>query len=109
MASYKTIQYGSSGSDVEDLQKRLNSYGYNLAVDGQFGDQTKNAVLDYQKKYGLTQDGIVGSQTWGKLTGGNGASAQSFTAGDVLSQRPGAYTSKYQQQEIGRASCRERV
>lgn len=98
MASYKTIQYGSSGSDVEDLQKRLNSYGYNLAVDGQFGDQTKNAVLDYQKKYGLTQDGIVGSQTWGKLTGGNGASAQSFTAGDVLSQRPGAYTSKYQQQ-----------
>lgn len=98
MASYKTIQYGASGSDVEDLQKRLNSYGYNLAVDGQFGDQTKNAVLDYQKKYGLTQDGIVGSQTWGKLTGGNGASAQSFTAGDVLSQRPGAYTSKYQQQ-----------
>ena len=98
MASYKTIQYGASGSDVEDLQKRLNSYGYNLAVDGQFGDRTKNAVLDYQKKYGLTQDGIVGSQTWGKLTGGNGASAQSFTAGDVLSQRPGAYTSKYQQQ-----------
>lgn len=98
MASYKTLQYGSSGSDVEDLQKRLNGYGYNLTVDGQFGDQTKNAVLDYQNKYGLTQDGIVGDKTWGQLTGGSGANTQSFTASDVLAQRPGSYSSKYQQQ-----------
>lgn len=66
--AYSTIQYGSSGSDVKKLQEELNKNGYNLDVDGQFGSKTQTAVKDYQKKNGLAVDGIVGKNTWGKLT-----------------------------------------
>ena len=48
----------------------MNSAGYKLDVDGQFGSKTQSAVRDYQKKNGLTVDGIVGTNTWGSLTGG---------------------------------------
>lgn len=35
--------------------------------DGYFGTNTKNSVIAYQQDYGLSADGIVGSQTWGSL------------------------------------------
>ena len=38
-----------------------------LVVDGVFGNLSKEAVMAFQKEYGLTIDGIVGSQTWNKL------------------------------------------
>ena len=63
------LSYGSQGSDVTELQKLLNQNGYNLAEDGIFGDNTKNAVEDYQKKNNLSVDGIVGTNTWGALNG----------------------------------------
>ena len=65
--AYSTISYGSSGDDVKKLQQALNSYGYSLSVDGQFGSKTQAAVKDYQKKNGLSVDGIVGEKTWGVL------------------------------------------
>ncbi len=68
--AYSTIRYGSSGDDVEKLQGKLKAAGYNLEVDGQFGSKTLAAVKDYQQKNGLTVDGIVGTNTWGSLTGG---------------------------------------
>ncbi len=68
--AYSTIRYGSSGADVKKLQEKLNSAGYKLDVDGQFGSKTQSAVRDYQSKNGLTVDGIVGTNTWGSLTGG---------------------------------------
>lgn len=68
--AYSTIRYGSSGNDVKKLQEKLNSAGYKLDVDGQFGNKTQSAVKDYQQKNGLTVDGIVGANTWGSLTGG---------------------------------------
>ena len=53
---------------IKDLQKLLNfDINSGLDVDGQFGPATKSAVKKFQKKYGLTQDGIVGSGTWKKL------------------------------------------
>lgn len=64
------LQKGSSGSKVKELQEALNKSGYNLQVDGIFGDNTLKAVTSYQKANGLGVDGIVGDQTWGKLTGG---------------------------------------
>ena len=74
--AYGQIKYGSRGDDVTELQKRLNENGYSLTVSGKFGDETRAAVQDYQRKNGLTVDGIVGTNTWGKLTGGTSAQPQ---------------------------------
>jgi peptidoglycan hydrolase-like protein with peptidoglycan-binding domain len=65
------LKYGSSGDDVKELQRTLNAHGYNLTVDGVWGDNTDAAVRKYQKQNGLTVDGIVGANTWGSLIGGN--------------------------------------
>ena len=63
-----TLSVGSTGEDVEYLQRRLNGIGFgSLVVDGIFGVATEEAVKKFQKYYGLTVDGIVGSQTWAKL------------------------------------------
>ena len=61
-----TIQKGSSGNEVKKWQEYLNTQGYGLSVDGDFGDNTYNATKEWQKKMGLTDDGIVGQLTWGK-------------------------------------------
>lgn len=68
MAKYytTTLQKGSKGDDTSEWQKFLNSQGYNLTIDGDFGDNTYNATVDWQTKNGLTADGIVGNQTWGR-------------------------------------------
>ena len=59
---------GSTGSQVSEIQSRLKKWGYyNGAVDGIFGTQTRNAVIKFQKKNGLTPDGIVGSKTLAAL------------------------------------------
>lgn len=79
-----TLRYGSSGSDVKKLQEELNKNGYNLAVDGQFGEKTQSAVQSYQKSKGLTVDGIVGTNTWGALNGGS--SQKTTTAQNTVSQ-----------------------
>lgn len=62
----ETIKKGSSGESVKEWQRYLNTQGYNLTVDGIFGDNTHNATTDYQTKNGLGVDGIVGKNTWGK-------------------------------------------
>ena len=49
------------------LQKQLGFTGKNL--DGKFGTATKNAVLAFQKKYKLVEDGEVGYNTWKKILG----------------------------------------
>lgn len=63
------LKHGTKNDGVKKLQTLLNQNGYNLAVDGSFGSQTLDAVKDFQKKNGLSVDGIVGRNTWGKLTG----------------------------------------
>lgn len=67
----KTIKMGDTGPEVVELQKLLNSKGYQLSVDGQFGKGTDTAVRDYQRKQGLVSDGIVGQATWDKLQSGD--------------------------------------
>lgn len=64
------LRKGDSGSDVRKLQEMLYDYGYDLAVDGKFGDQTKQAVENFQKEMHLQVDGIVGDKTWAALDGG---------------------------------------
>lgn len=62
-----TLSQGSRGEDVKGLQRELNDEGYRLTVDGVFGTGTKNAVIAYQTRVGLAQDGVVGPMTWGSL------------------------------------------
>ncbi len=87
MATYTTVRNGSKGSAVSDLQQRLNTQGYNLAVDGIFGRNTLAAVQDYQGKHNLSVDGIVGANTWGSLYGsdasGSGTSANAVAPGST--------------------------
>jgi peptidoglycan hydrolase-like protein with peptidoglycan-binding domain len=64
-----TLQQGSSGDVVKSLQRVLSTGGSEWgvspgAVDGQFGPKTKSSVVAFQKWGGVTQDGIVGDQTW---------------------------------------------
>jgi len=62
------LRHGSRGSDVTDLQRRLNTAGFNAGtVDGIFGSNTDAAVRAFQRSRGLDTDGIVGPMTWGAL------------------------------------------
>ncbi|KRV50538.1 peptidase M15 [Wenjunlia vitaminophila] len=66
----RTLSEGMSGSDVTQLQIRVAGYpGYGgvLAIDGQFGPATKAAVTRFQQAYGLSADGVAGSQTFSKI------------------------------------------
>lgn len=66
------LQKGSKGEQVKALQRMLYAMGYELGnnpIDGDFGTKTDDAVRSYQKKNGLTVDGIVGQNTWSKLLG----------------------------------------
>ena len=57
------IQRGSKGKAVKILQIILGD----LEVDGSFGPATQAATLAFQKKHGLTADGVVGPKTWRAL------------------------------------------
>ena len=61
------IRMGAKGEYVRKLQEVLNSHGYGLDVDGEFGPKTRDAVKDYQGKHRLVTDGVVGNLTWGSL------------------------------------------
>jgi putative chitinase len=64
---HSTVRHGDKGEVVEELQNLLVAAGYRVLVDGDFGDNTKNAVIDFQKRKGLQADGVVGQKTWGLL------------------------------------------
>lgn len=62
------IDKGDKGILVTILQATLFCQGYAPGyIDGDFGTKTKTAVLEVQRKYKLTRDGIVGSNTWSAL------------------------------------------
>ena len=59
-----TSKYGSRGEEVKQIQTKLKRWGYyNGSIDGIYGTQTVNAVKSFQRKNGLTQDGIAGPAT----------------------------------------------
>ena len=68
---WPVLRRGSTGPDVTTLQYLLRCAGYGtLAADGVFGPATEATVRQFQHQAKLTEDGIVGGQTWTKLTDG---------------------------------------
>ena len=74
------LKYGSTGTEVEELQKLLKQNGFytQYKVDGKFQGGTQQAVKDYQKKKGLSQDGKVGPVTCKSI---NNVTTQTKTEG----------------------------
>lgn len=67
------LRHGEEGPAVRSLQLRLNQLGMRdargqpLVPDGDFGDRTKEAVERFQRSRGITDDGIVGHETFREL------------------------------------------
>ena len=68
------LQIGSSGAAVRQLQTQLNRISQNyplipkVAVTGNFDSATADAVRTFQQIFHLTQDGIVGKNTWYEIS-----------------------------------------
>lgn len=73
-------KYGSRGDEVKQIQTKLKNWGYyNGSVDGIYGSKTVEAVKYFQRKNGLTVDGIAGNQTL-KAMGINSSSSSGSNA-----------------------------
>ena len=101
-SNYPTVYYGSYGETVKQLQQALNQVGYSLDVDGGFGEKTRAAVLDYQRRNGLRVDGVAGSETMGSLLARlTPATSGPSTSGQVLSGVSDETMSRMRQLEKG--------
>lgn len=66
----RVLRSGSTGSDVTQLQIRVAGWaGYDrgFSIDGSYGPATETAVRNFQAAYGLTVDGVAGTQTFNKI------------------------------------------
>lgn len=60
----QALSWGSRGDQVSAVQRKLKQWGYySGTVDGIYGQSTYNAVVLFQRKNGLSADGVVGSAT----------------------------------------------
>ena len=83
---------GSRGDEVKQIQTKLKNWGYYKGnVDSIFGEQTKQAVISFQKKNNLTADGVAGPQTLKAMgistssssSGSSGGGQGQYSSGDV--------------------------
>ncbi len=58
------VAWGDRGEDVRRVQEKLIKYGYMQGpADGVFGQDTYDAVVRFQRRYGIAADGVVGEET----------------------------------------------
>lgn len=80
-------KYGSRGSEVTQIQTKLKRWGYYSGnIDGIYGTQTVNAVKYFQRKNGLTVDGIAGPNTlraMGIYSSSSGSSSSNSNSSDL--------------------------
>lgn len=80
-------KYGSTGNEVRTIQEKLKRWGYyNGNIDGIYGSQTTSAVKSFQRKNGLTVDGIAGKNTlnaMGIYTSSTTSSSSSSHSSDI--------------------------
>ncbi len=86
------LRQGATGGEVKEVQRRLKQWGYySGAVDGVYGPATVEAVKKFQRKNGLTPDGIAGKATYAalgmndsvKVLDGNKTGNSSYTNSDL--------------------------
>lgn len=59
-----SLYWGSTGNRVTEVQRKLKQWGYyDGPIDGYYGQSTYDAVIRFQRKHGLKQDGVIGTQT----------------------------------------------
>ena len=61
------VRKGAEGNITYLIQAMLVCHSFDIDADGIFGNATENAVREFQKRNGLSQDGIVGKNTFNKL------------------------------------------
>lgn len=77
-------KYGSSGDEVIEIQQKLSELGYYYGnIDGKFGNDTKKAVIQFQKDNNLSADGIVGIKTLEALGIGKSSNNSTFTESEI--------------------------
>ena len=88
------LKQGSTGSLVRTVQTKLKRWGYyDGSVDGIYGSKTKKAVVYFQKKNGLTADGIVGKKTFAALGMMNEANGGSSGSSGISTSPPSSGSS----------------
>ena len=104
---YATLRKGSKGELVTMLQKKLMELGYQLpryGADGDYGNETINAVKQFQKDHGLTADGVVGEKTWSAINSATVEPQKYYTvtvphktkeiADEIIKKYGGSYTAE---------------
>ena len=85
LQSLGILTVGAKGDEVTRLQQRLKDLGYlDGKVDGQYGGGTKRAVIAFQRRNGLTTDGIAGVDTQTKLYAEDALAAPDGSPVDTL-------------------------
>ena len=80
------LRYGSQNESVRTLQQNLASLGYyEGSITGHFGSLTEAAVMNFQRKNGLSADGIAGAKTLEKIDAALGNSSSSGSSGSSIS------------------------
>ena len=79
-----TLQVGSRGTDVKNLQTRLKELGYLTgSADGVFGTATETAVKAFQKANSLTSDGVAGPKTLNRINSSSAVAASGSSSSTV--------------------------
>ena len=83
--TYVTLRPGDTGEEVRRLQRALADLKYSVSVDGSYGNGTRDAVAAFQRRNGLTADGVAGALTQTKLYSGSALAADSSGSGSSSS------------------------
>lgn len=69
MPDWRSLRLGDSGVEVLAAQYLIKMYGPFVYTNGNYSEQTANAVSSYQRSIGLPADGVIGNDTWIAMTG----------------------------------------
>lgn len=89
------LRYGTRSDEVMKLQQNLTALGlYSGTISGHYGSITEAAVMNFQRKNGLSADGIAGAKTLAKIAEAvNGSSSSSSSNSSSSSGSSGSSSS----------------